>query len=203
MTDNTTQSERLLEYVKARGAVRSRDVAHAGFTRTLLYSLRDRGQLIKAGRGLFVHPGADISERHTFVEAAKLVPDGVICLLSALVFHQIGTQNPPAVWMALARGSQRPSVQAPRIRFVWFSGRAMRAGLEEHNIEHVRVRVYNVPKTIADLFKYRKKIGVDVAVEALHDGWERRRFTIDELLRHAEVCRVSNVIRPYLEALTR
>jgi len=202
MTDDSTQSKRLLEYVKARGAVRAREVADAGFTRTLLYSLRDRGGLIHAGRGLFVHPEAEFSERHTLVEAAKLVSDGVICLLSAVVFHDIGTQNPRAVWMALPRGSQRPSVGALQIRFVWFSGPAMTEGIEEHRLEGVRVSVYNLPKTIADLFKYRKKIGIDVAVEALRDGWEHRRFTIDDLVYYAEICRVSNVIRPYLEALT-
>lgn len=195
------QTEDLRALVKRRGLVRARDVAAAGFSTALLYRLRDRGEIEQVGPGLFRHPEAELTEHHSYAEAAALVPDGVICLLSALAFHGIGTQNPAEVWIAIEKGQQRPrSVPLP-LKTVWFSGPAMHEGVETHSVEGVDVRVYSPAKTMADLFKFRNKLGIDVAVEALQDGWKHRRFAMVELERFAEICRVQRVMRPYLQAI--
>ena len=128
-------------------------------------------------------------------------PKAVICLLSALSFHQIGTQLPHEVWIALDRRSRRPSLTYPRLHVVRFSGDALTEGAEAHRIEGETVRVYSVAKTIADTFKYRNKIGLEVALEALREAWRARRFTMDKMYRYARICRVERVMRPYLEAL--
>jgi predicted transcriptional regulator of viral defense system len=129
------------------------------------------------------------------------VPKGIVCLISALNFHQIGTQLPADVWIALDRRSRRPALRYPPLHVVRFGGPALSEGIESHRIEGVRVRIYSVAKTVADVFKYRNKIGLDVALEALREAWRARRFTMDEIYRYARVCRVERVMRPYLEAL--
>jgi predicted transcriptional regulator of viral defense system len=188
--------------VQRRGLVRPRDLERAGLPTSVLYRLRDQGEVEQVGPGLFRHPGATTTEKHTYAEAAKLIPTGVVCLLSALAFHDIGTQVPHEVWLALRAHSKRPMVTAVPLRIVWFSGDAFTEGIETHTVEGVTVRVYSAAKTIADLFKFRNKIGLDVAVEALRDAWSRRLVTMDEMLRFARVCRVEKVMRPYLEAIT-
>ncbi|MGH7621810.1 MAG: type IV toxin-antitoxin system AbiEi family antitoxin domain-containing protein, partial [Gemmatimonadaceae bacterium] len=130
------------------------------------------------------------------------VPQGVICLLSALQYHGVGTQLPSEVWMALDRRAWRPRVGYPPLRIVRFTGAALTQGIERHTIEGRAVKVYGVAKTLADCFKYRNKIGIDVVLEALREAWRRRRFTMDELHRYAAICRVQRVMQPYLEALT-
>jgi predicted transcriptional regulator of viral defense system len=147
-------------------------------------------------------PTHELTEHHGLAEAAKVVPRGVVCLLSALRFHELTTQSPFEVWLAIDRKAHKPiSSQAP-LRIVRFSGEALSAGVEEHRIEGVRVKIYCPAKTVADCFKYRNKIGLDVAVEALRDCLRKRRVTIDEIWKYARICRVARVMRPYLEALT-
>jgi predicted transcriptional regulator of viral defense system len=197
-----TKTERLLQLVRERGLVRARDVEAVGYPSALLYRLRDRGELEQVGPGLFRHPGADLTERHSYASVAKLVPSGVICLLSALSFHEIGTQNPWQVWIALEKGSQRPRSPGLPLKTVWFSGDAMEEGVEHHEVEGVDVRVFSAAKTVADLFKYRNKVGVDVALEALREGLERRIFSRDQVLHFAQICRVERVMKPYLQALS-
>lgn len=124
-----------------------------------------------------------------------------MCLISALSFHQVGTQLPAEVWIALDRSTRRPSLSYPRLRVFRFSGQSFTAGIETHRIEGETVRVYNAAKTIADAFKFRNKVGLEVALEALREGWGARRFTMDEIGRMARVCRVERVMEPYLEAL--
>jgi predicted transcriptional regulator of viral defense system len=153
------------------------------------------------GRGLYVLPDADVSEHHSLAEASKRVPHGVVCLLSALRFHNLTTQSPSEVWLAIGSKAWRPQVDYPRLRFVRFSDRALEAGVEEHSIEGVLVRVYSPAKTVADCFKYRNKIGLDVALEALRDCRRERKCSNDELWRYAKICRVANVMRPYMEAI--
>lgn len=198
-----TVTEQVKAFVRKKGLVRPRDLEEAGFPTYLLYRLRDRGELIQLAPGLFKHPESDITEKHTYAEAAKRVPRGVICLASALAFHDIGVQMPQKVWIALNRDElrSRPRVEEIPMEFVWFSGPAFEEGQEVHEVEGVAVRVYAVAKTVADLFKYRNKIGRNVAIEALKEGWRERRFTMDELEHYAEVCGVKTVITPYLEAL--
>ena len=130
------------------------------------------------------------------------LPHGIVCLLSALSFHEIGTQVPSRVWIALDRRARKPAHEWPPLRFVRFSGEALTEGVETHTIEDVAVRVYSVTKTLADLFKYRNKLGLDVALEALKEVWRSGRLDVDELMRFARICRVERVIRPYLESVT-
>jgi predicted transcriptional regulator of viral defense system len=199
MKQGTT--ERVRRLVRSRGVVRPRDVEKAGLPTSILYRLRDRGEVQQVGPGLFRDPNAAVTENHGLAEAAKLVPGGVVCLLSALSFHGIGTQVPHEVWLALRAHSKRPSLPGIPLRILWFSGDAFTEGVETHTIEGVDVKVYGRAKTIADLFKFRNKVGLDVALEALRDVWSRRLATTEELVRFARVCRVEKVMRPYLEAM--
>ena len=158
------------------------------------------GHLRRAGRGLYVLPNADTTEHHALAEACKRIPRGIICLLSALRFHGLTTQAPFEVWIAIDVKSRKPQVDSMPLRVHRFSGAAMTSGVEEHDVEGVTVRVTSPAKTVADCFKYRNKIGLDVAVEALKD-YRRARKSVDDLWRAAVVCRVTSVIRPYLEAI--
>jgi predicted transcriptional regulator of viral defense system len=135
------------------------------------------------------------------VEVSKRIPAGVICLLSALEFHGLTTQMPARVWIAIDPKAWRPRTGHLPVRIVRFSGPALTEGVESYDLERARVRVYSVAKTVADCFKYRNKVGLDVALEALREGWRERRFTMDELWRYARICRVANVIQPYAEAI--
>jgi predicted transcriptional regulator of viral defense system len=166
-----------------------------------LYALRDRSRLIQVGRGLYELAEKELTEHHSLAIACKRVPKGIICLLSALRFHDLTTQAPFEIWMAIDRLTRKPKEQHLPLRIFRFSGLALEAGVEDHKIEGIKVRVYNPAKTVADCFKYRNKIGLDVAMEALREGWRERRFTMDELWRYGKICRVANVMLPYLEAL--
>jgi predicted transcriptional regulator of viral defense system len=143
-----------------------------------------------------------VTEHHTLVEACKRVPAGVICLASALRFHDLTTQNPWDVWLMIESGSRPPRVDHPPLRVFRASGMSFHMGIEEHTIEAVPVRVYNLAKTVADCFKYRNRVGLDVAIEALRECLRSRRCARDEIHRYARICRVENVMRPYMEALT-
>lgn len=196
-----TQAEKVLALAKTQGVLRSRDLAAHGMTRATLGRLCRAGKLLRRGRGLYVAGVADMTENHSFTEVARRVPQGVVCLLSALRFHNLTTQLPAEVWLAIPPKARRPQATLVSIRAVRFSGRALTEGVEEHKIENVRVRIYTPAKTVADCFKYRNKIGLDVALEALRDCWRKRLATADELGHFAEVCRVAKVMRPYMESL--
>jgi predicted transcriptional regulator of viral defense system len=193
--------ERLLVLIRSAGVFRARDLEQEGFSRKQLSRLHARGLVEQVGRGLYRVPDAEISENQTLVEAAKRVPHGVICLLSALRFHEMTTQNPFEVWLAIGRKDRQPKVDHPPLRTVRFSGAALTEGIEEHFLQGVPVRVYNPAKTVADCFKYRNKIGLDVAIEALRACVEKRLAGFDDLWKHTTICRVSNVMRPYLESV--
>src|SRR6266850_5731203 len=190
MPDRTDRS-RLLRLARRAGGVTTRDVGAAGIHRQILSRLVNEGMLERVARGQYRLATFSVTERHGLVVAATAAPQGVICLLSALSFHGIGTQLPFEVWMAIDRRSRRPSLKHPPLRIVRFSGRAMSAGIETHRVEGRPVRVYGVAKTLADCFKYRNKIGLDVALEALREAWRARRVTMDDVDRYARVCRVS------------
>jgi predicted transcriptional regulator of viral defense system len=181
--------------------LRPRDLAPHGLSREVLRRLHAEGRLERRGRGLYVLSGAALSEHEMLAQAAVRVPHSVVCLLSALRFHGLTTQNPAEVWLAIDRKARAPKEPELPLRIVRFSGEARTAGVGTHVVDGVRVRVYDPAKTVADCFKYRNKIGVDVAIEALRDCWGSRRCTVDELWRYAAVCRVANVMRPYLEAV--
>lgn len=164
-------------------------------------SLSLRGQLRRVARGVYVAADHDLTEKHSLAVACTLVPHGVVCLLSALVFHGLTVQNPWEVWLAIDPWARKPAQGSPPQRIVRFSGDALTHGVETHEIEGASVKVYSVAKTISDLFKYRNKVGLDVALEALREASRTRRTTMDEVLRAAKVCRVEKVMRPYLEGL--
>lgn len=196
-----TPSEKAVALVRRTGIIRARELTREGVTREHLRRLLQRGQLQRIGVGLYSLPGADISEHRSLAEACSRVPRGVICLLSALRFHNLTTQNPFEVWMAIPHKAWRPKGERVRLRLMHLSGHALTSGVEEHRIEGVPVRIFNPAKTVADCFKFRNKIGLDVALEALRDYRRKHRSGMDELWRFAKVCRVTAVMRPYLEAL--
>lgn len=196
-----TDRERTLKLARRRQGVTARELAAAGVHRQVLTRLVEAGELERIIRGAYRLPDHPVSEHHGLVLASAAVPHAVICLLSALQFHGIGTQLPSEVWIAIDRRARRPALKYPPLRVVRYSGAALTEGVESHRIEGRTVKVYNVAKTIADCFKYRNKIGLDVALEALREAWRARRFTMDELHRYAAICRVERVMRPYLEAL--
>lgn len=181
--------------------LRTTQALRLGVHPRMLYVLRDRGVLERVERGLYrlaeLPPPADPD----LVAVALKVPRGVVGLISALVFHELTTQVPHQVHLALERGSEAPRLLHPPLRLFWFSGPSFREGVEEHEVDGATVRVYGPEKTVADCFKYRHKIGLDVAIEALRSWCERPGARPDLLLRYARIDRVERVIRPYLEAL--
>ena len=187
--------------LQEKGTLRSKEAVSEGIPRITLTRLERSGLITRIGRGLYTLPDADVSEHHTLAEACKRLPHGIICLLSALEFYGLTTQAPFEVWMAIDRKARKPKVDYPPLRIVRFSGPALRAGLEHHEIEGVTVPVTSPPRTVADCFRYRNKIGINVAIEALHDYRRLRMGTLDELWAAAEVSRVRTIIRPYLEAI--
>ena len=201
MAKRTPTTEKILRLARRKGILRQRDLAEHGIHPEYLRRLCAAGKLERSGRGLYRLPGGDYSANITLVEAARRVPHGVVCLLSALRFHEIGTQLPHDVWMMIERRAALPRIDYPRMRFFRASGDAFIAGVERRRIDRAEVAIYNVAKTVADCFKYRNKVGLDVALEALRDCLRSRRATVDELWKYARICRVEQVMRPYLEAL--
>ena len=197
---NTTEST-ILQMARKTGVVRAREIREAGLHPEYLRKLCKSGQLIRTGRGLYVLADGDFKEHHSIAEACKRVPHGIVCLLSALSYYEIGTQNPHQIWMAIDRAMRKPKVDYPPIRIFRFSGPSLKEGIEEKKIEGVSVQVYNPAKTLADCFKYRNKVGIDVAIEALKECWRSRRCEIDELIYYAKICRVRNIMQPYMEAI--
>jgi predicted transcriptional regulator of viral defense system len=190
-----------LELVREQGMVRPRDLTARDIPPDYLHRLYRKGLIDRVARGLYAWPDADIGEHHTLAEAARQVPRGIVCLLSALRCHDLTTQSPHEVWLALPPKAWAPRIEYPKLRLVRFSGGALTEMVEEHVIERGSVRVYSAAKTVADCFKFRNKVGLDVALEALRECWRGRRATMDELWAAARLCRMTNVMRPYLESL--
>lgn len=196
-----TPRQKVLRLVRESGVLRPRDLDRHGLARTYLQRLHEAGELERIGRGLYTLPDAEIGEHHSLAEAAKRVPRGVICLLSALRFHELTSQSPSEVWMAIDRKARLPRVDALPLRFVRFSGRALTAGVETREIEGVPVRIYSPAKTVGDCFKYRNKIGRGIALEALEDCRRQGLCSTEALWEFAEICRVRRVMEPYMEAV--
>ena len=197
----TTDRARVLALARRRGVITAAAAARAGVHSQQLTRLVADGILERIARGQYRLAGRPVTEYHGLVVAARAVPHGVICLLSALGFHGIGTQLPPEVWVAIERRARSPALKQPPLKVVRYSGAAFTEDVESHRIEGESVRVYSVAKTLADLFKHRNKVGLDVALEALREGWREHRFTMEQLDRAARVCRVERVMRPYVEAV--
>jgi predicted transcriptional regulator of viral defense system len=200
--DNSSQAvSQVLILARKQGILRARDLDGISIPREYLTRLVRRGQLERVERGLYRIPGAEVGEHHTLAQVAKRIPRAVVCLLSALRFHNLTTQSPAQVWIAIDRKARRPVVSDLPLRVVRFSRPALTVGSKTYALEGVPVQITTPAKTVADSFKYRNKIGLDVALEALREGWRERRFDLDELWEMARVCRVTNVIRPYLESI--
>ena len=197
-----THAKAILRLAKKQPTISARDLRSTDVPRRLLAQMAAHGQLQRVGRGLYAHPDAAPSVHQSLIELATRVPKAVVCLLSALQFHEIGTQAPFEVWIALPAGTHAPRITYPRLRVVRLSGQAYAAGVDVVMRDGASIRVYKLAKTITDCFKLRNKVGLDVALEALREAWKARKVTIDELWRYAKINRMTNVMRPYLEALT-
>lgn len=191
----------VLGLARQRQLLRARDLAEHGLPTMALSRLVATGRLERVARGIYSLPGIPLSEHRSLAEVALRVPQGIVCLLSALRVHDIGTQAPFEVWIAIPSNSPTPQLDQPALRAIRMSGRALSEGVESTQIDGVNVRVFNAAKTIADCFKFRNKIGLDVALEALREGWTQRKVTVDALWHYATINRVSNVMRPYLESV--
>lgn len=196
-----TQAELALRKLAKRPMARRRDLVARNGSNSAVQQLLATDQIERVGRGLYRAKEAEITEHHSLVQAALLVPQGTICLLSALRFHGLTTQAPFEVWMAIDNHAWRPTITDVPLRIHYFSGQALTTGVEQHRLEGVTIKIYGAAKTVADCFKFRNKVGLDVALEALRDYLHARRLPEKDLWRYAEICRVKNVMRPYLEAL--
>ena len=197
-----TSHRNILDLAAEHGLIRPRDLTERGLPTVALTRLVRQGRLQRVGRGLYALPDRPVSEHNTLAEVARKRPQAIVCLLSALRFHDLTTQSPFEVWLAIPNKARAPKMDYPPLRIVRFSGVALTHGLEDHVIDGVPVRVTSVARTVADCFKFRNKIGLDVALEALQEAWRTRRVNMDDLWRYAALCRVANVMRPYMESLS-
>ena len=197
----TAKKQRILKLLKRKRVLRPRDLDALGISREYLNKLFVEGVLDRPARGLYVLAESTTGEHRTIVEACKLVPHGIICLLTALRLHDLTTESPFEVWMAIGEKARRPKIDYPPLRIIRYSGASRPFGIQQRKIEGVKVSVFSPAKTVADCFKYRNKIGLDVAIEALRDCRQQRKATNDEIWKAAKVCRMSNVMRPYLESV--
>jgi predicted transcriptional regulator of viral defense system len=193
---------RVLQIARKKRLFRLSEARQAGIHPEVVRRLTSRGELSRIGRGLYALPSLEPTEHHTLAEVAKCVPKGIVCLLTALRFHGLGTQNPRDVWLAVDRRAGIPKIDFTPVRIVRMSGDALSAGVDNHNIDDVTVRITNPARTVVDCFKFRNKIGIDVAVEALKDYRRLRKGTVDEFWRQADRLRMSKVIRPYWDAMS-
>lgn len=201
MAQYKSQTDKVLKLAARPVGVSAAEMAERGIHRQVLTRLVRAGALDRVSRGRYRLPSRSSGEHHGLALAATAAPSAIVCLLSALQFHGIGTQQPFEVWIALDRRARKPAPAYPPLRVVRFGGAALSSGIERHDIEGISVHIYNVAKTVADCFKYRNKIGLDVALEALREAHRTRRASMDELWQYARIDRVANVMRPYLEAV--
>ena len=199
---DSTHEQAVLALAKQCPLLRARDLAEHALPTIVLSRLVIAGKLERVARGVYSLPGHALSEHRSLVEVALRVPRGVVCLLSALRVHGIGTQAPFEVWLAIPHHTTAPRLEQPALRTIHMSELAMTEGIDRIQVDGVAVPVFNAAKTVADCFKYRNKIGLDVALEALRDGWTQRKLTMDALWHYATIDRVANVMRPYLESVT-
>ncbi len=197
----STKTDKLVELLHRQPIIRTRDLARARIPRNYLSRLVERGQLQKVGRGIYTASTAPASEHITLLEVSRKIPKGVICLLSALRFHEIGTQLPSEVWIAIDVKAWIPRIKSPAVRIAYFSRKALNYGVQEPQVVGGTIRVFSPAKTVADCFKYRHKVGMDIALEALRETYRLKKASMNELFEAAKICRVANVMKPYLESL--
>lgn len=202
MTHDMEPQARILQIAQKKKLFRLSEAIAAGVHPEYVRRLTRLGQLTRVGRGLYALPTLKPTEHHTLAEVAKRVPKAVFCLLTALRFHGLGTQNPREVWLAVDRRAGMPRVDFTPVRTIRISGAALTDGIEAHGVEGIQVRVTSPARTVVDCFKFRNKIGLDVAVEALKDYRRLRKGTADELWRQADRLRLAKVIRPYWDGMS-
>jgi predicted transcriptional regulator of viral defense system len=207
---HSSQQDRAIAFLRERGMARVSELGKAGITATTVSRMKERGLVLQLGRGLYQLADASFDAHHALAEAAKLVPKGVVCLISALAFHELTDTISRGVWMAIGPKDRRPSVEKPRLVIVRFGPKVFSSGIEEHVIEGVKVRIFNPAKTVVDLFRYRQRAGqryqkspgLNLALEGLREALRQRKATPAEIARYAEEGGVWNALRPYLEAMT-
>lgn len=196
-----TQKDRAAILLRERGIMRLSELKAAGIHYQTMARLADEGSVLRVGRGLYELPASDYSLAHGLAEAAKAMPRGVICLISALQFHELTLQLSPQVWVAIARKDWRPRVKYPPVRAIGFSDRFMAIGIERHQIDKVETRIFEPAKTIVDCFRYRDEVGIDIALEALRNGIRRKKVRPDDVVAYAKYLRIWPVMHPYLDAV--
>jgi len=196
-----SKEQAVIDLAKKLGTIRIKDLLARGLHPEFARRLVGKEILNRSGRGLYTLADSEITEYHDFALVGKRLPKGVVCLTSALRFHGIGTQLPRKIWLALEKGSAQPRLSYPPISVIRLSGASFLEGIDEHTIEGVMVRIYNPAKTVADCFKFRNRIGLEAAIEAVRECLHERKATSDEIYRYAKICRVWNVMKPYLEAI--
>jgi predicted transcriptional regulator of viral defense system len=197
-----TQRERALSFLKSKGMARLNELIAEGVTASTVSRLEREGALVRLARGLYQLPDASIDVHHTLAEAAKLVPKGVICLTSALAYHELTDQIPAKVWIAIGSKDWRPNFRYPPARFARFPNKYLRNGVERHVIDGVEVPIFGIAKTIADLFRYRRIVGINVALEGLRQALRNRKTTPAQIAKYASDARVWKTMEPYVSALT-
>lgn len=193
---------KVLSLAKANKVLRVSELSKQGIPRVVLTRLTREGRLVRIGRGLYALPNRPISENESLLEVATRSSQGVFCLLTALRFHKLTTQSPFEVWLAIPNKAQPPKIDNLSLRIIRLSKEALEEGIETHMQDGIPIRVYGIAKTIVDCFKFRNKIGLDVALEALQEAWREKRFQMDELWYYARICKVETIIRPYIESLS-
>lgn len=201
-SENERQRDRAIALLSRHGMARLSELTRAGISAATVSRLERRGEVVRLGRGLYQLPDAPLDANHTLAEAAKLVPRGIICLASALAYHDLTDRIPSHVWMAIGPKDWRPRVGGPAVRFVRFGPKVLTAGVEEHVIEGVPVRVYGPAKTVVDLFRYRRTLGLDLAIGGLKEALRHGKATPADVARYAVDGGIWKVVQPYLEALT-
>ena len=201
MKEKVNHRQKVLQMARENGIVKASDLLEMGIPRATVARLVSENKLEKLARGIYCLPEAEFSEKESLIIISNLVPHAVFCLLTALQLHEITTQLPRKVWFAIPKGSHLPKITYPPIKIIQYSEIAYQEGIEIIRSDKFNLKVYNPAKTIADCFKHRNRIGIDIAIEALKEAYAKNKVTIDELWHYAKICRVSNVMRPYLEAI--
>ncbi len=205
-----SQADRALALLKQKGMARLSELIEAGVTATTISRMKEKGLILQLSRGLYQLPDAPLETNHSLAEAAKLVPKGIVCLVSALAFHELTDVIPSRVWMALGPRDWRPAIINPKMQFVRFRDKMLTQGIEKHYVENVEVKIYNPAKTVVDLFRYRqsagrryqKSPGLNLALEGLREALRRRKATPSQIADYAAEAKVWKIVEPYLEAMT-
>ena len=198
----TSARKKALDIIRHRGGIiRTREALALGIHRRTLYGLRDEGELVPVTRGLYRIEEMEIPAQVHFADVIKRIPKGVICLLSALNLHELTSQMPQQIWIAIDRKARKPKIDYPPIRVFHFSSASFTRGIEMHSIMEQNVRIYNRAKTVIDCFRWKNAVGLDVAIEAAKEYLKRRDSSPSKLMEYARACNVEKFVRPYLEAL--